>query len=142
MRREHLLRVNAGRGGCGRSVLRAEGRWRPSFKGLLGRAACTGWGGAAGFPGLPLQGGRPDPLLSKWFPILSESPKVLVTPKNLSSYKTPSAPPPRSALKSVSPILPENCGFVLKKSVSHGLPQRKKLAGEGVLRGSRFTPSL
>lgn len=86
-RREHLLRVNAGGGGRGGSVWRAEGRRRPSFKGLLGRAACTGCGGGGGggdgwFPGPPLlKGRRSDPPLSKWFQVLSESPKVLVTPQ-------------------------------------------------------------
>lgn len=87
-------------GGCGGNIcselMRGEaaaaarvceqGRWRPSFKGLLGRAACTGcWGWAVGFPSLPLKGRRSVPL---FFRVVPNTFQVLESPcdtQNLSS---------------------------------------------------------
>lgn len=62
---EHLLRVNAGRGGSGGLGSRTERRWHPSFKGLPGRGNWM-WGGW--FPGprpTPPKGRRPVPPYSQ-----------------------------------------------------------------------------
>lgn len=82
---------------------RTERPWRPSFKGLPGRAACPGfgsWGWGVGFPGLvpPFLSERKTPcapLFSKWFQTPFESPIVFVTPrKSQLPYKSLFQPPP------------------------------------------------
>lgn len=115
--------------------------WRPSFKGLPGLAACTGCGGwAVGFSGLPPKGRCPvPPFHSKWFQTPYESPKVLVTPKSLSSpMKARFSPPPQSVLKIGFNYPTKNCGFVLKKVSFTCPPKKKKVSGEGCAQGQPF----
>lgn len=81
------------KGGCGGNICSAlmrgeaaaaarcceqRGGGAPASKGSWAAPPAPAVGGwAVGFPGLPLKGRRSDPPLSKWFQILSESPKVL-----------------------------------------------------------------
>lgn len=82
------------------------------------------------------------PVLSKWFQISSESPKVFVTPqKPFNSSTKAHFSPPESVLKSVSTTPQKSVVSYSKKSVSYALQKRKKVSGGGGAQGHPFHTS-
>lgn len=82
------------------------------------------------------------PVLSKWFQISSESPKVFVTlQKPFNSSTKAHFSPPESVLKSVSTTPQKSVVSYSKKSVSYALQKRKKVSGGGGAQGHPFHTS-